>query len=161
MSEATDVVDRQVAAYRDRDLERFLACYAADAKVKDFDGNVLMDGLEAMRGAGSSWPGSRPRSISPWSTGCGMGSFTTSSCSCEAGRAEHGLAVAAAGQEAKRCRSSRSSNGDTIGLRPPPLNTRDRPEHATLLEADRRSGPGLTRTCQAGAAAAMAMSTAS
>jgi len=44
MPEATDVVDRQVAAYRDRDLERFLACYAADVKVKDFDGNVLMDG---------------------------------------------------------------------------------------------------------------------
>ena len=50
MSEATDVVDRQVAAYRDRDLERFLGCYAADVKVRDFDGNVLMDGLEAMRG---------------------------------------------------------------------------------------------------------------
>ena len=50
MSEATDVVDRQVAAYRDRELERFLACYAADIKIKDFDGNVLMDGLEAMRG---------------------------------------------------------------------------------------------------------------
>ena len=48
MSEETDVVDRQVAAYRDRDLERFLACYAAD--VKDFEGTVLMDGLEAMRG---------------------------------------------------------------------------------------------------------------
>jgi uncharacterized protein (TIGR02246 family) len=50
MSEVTNVVDRQVAAYRDRDLERFLACYAADVKIKDFDGNVLMDGLEAMRG---------------------------------------------------------------------------------------------------------------
>lgn len=50
MSEPTDAVDRQVAAYRDRDLERFLACYAADTKVRDFDGNVLMDGLEAMRG---------------------------------------------------------------------------------------------------------------
>ena len=50
MSEVTDVVDSQVAAYRDRDLERFLACYAADVKVKDFDGNMLMDGLEAMRG---------------------------------------------------------------------------------------------------------------
>jgi hypothetical protein len=50
MSEAPDVVDRQVAAYRDRDLERFLACYAADVTIKDFDGNVLMDGLEAMRG---------------------------------------------------------------------------------------------------------------
>ena len=50
MSEATDVVDRQVAAYRDRDLESFLGCYAADVKIRDFDGNVLMDGLEAMRG---------------------------------------------------------------------------------------------------------------
>jgi len=50
MSEATDVVDRQIAAYRDRDLERFLGFYAADIKVRDFDGNVLMDGLEAMRG---------------------------------------------------------------------------------------------------------------
>jgi len=49
MSEATDVVDRQVAAYRDRDLERFLGCYAAGVRVRDFDGNVLMDGLEAMR----------------------------------------------------------------------------------------------------------------
>ncbi len=50
MSEASDVVDRQVAAYRDRDLERFLACYAAGVKIRDFDGTVLMDGLEAMRG---------------------------------------------------------------------------------------------------------------
>src|SRR5215468_9740376 len=50
MSEATDAVDRQVAAYRDRDLERFLGCYATDVKVRDFDGNVLMDGLEAVRG---------------------------------------------------------------------------------------------------------------
>jgi hypothetical protein len=36
------VVDHQVAAYHDRDLERFLACYAADVKIKDFDGNMLM-----------------------------------------------------------------------------------------------------------------------
>jgi hypothetical protein len=50
MSEATDVVDRQVAAFRDRDLERFIGCYAADVKIRDFDGNVLMDGPEAMRG---------------------------------------------------------------------------------------------------------------
>jgi hypothetical protein len=48
--EATDVVDRQIAAFRDRDLDRFLAFYAADVKVRDFDGNVLMDGLEGMRG---------------------------------------------------------------------------------------------------------------
>jgi hypothetical protein len=50
MSEATDVVDRQIAAFRARDLERFLGCYATDVKIRDFDGNVLMDGPEAMRG---------------------------------------------------------------------------------------------------------------
>ena len=50
MSEATDVVDRQIAAFRGRDLDGFLGCYAADVKIRDFDGNVLMDGLEAMGG---------------------------------------------------------------------------------------------------------------
>lgn len=50
MADATDVVDRQIAAFRGRDRERFLGLYAADIKVRDFDGNVLMDGLEAMRG---------------------------------------------------------------------------------------------------------------
>ena len=44
------MVDGQIAAFRDRDLERFLGVYATGVKVKDFDGNVLMDGLEAMRG---------------------------------------------------------------------------------------------------------------
>jgi hypothetical protein len=50
MPGTTDVVDRQIAAFRDRDLERFLGFYAAGVKVRDFDGNVLMDGLEAIRG---------------------------------------------------------------------------------------------------------------
>lgn len=50
MSDATEVVDRQLAAFRDRDLQRFLGCYAVGVKIRDFDGNVLMDGLEAMRG---------------------------------------------------------------------------------------------------------------
>jgi hypothetical protein len=50
MPEATEVVDRQIAAFRDRDLERFLEFYSAGVKVRDFDGNVLMDGLAAMRG---------------------------------------------------------------------------------------------------------------
>jgi hypothetical protein len=50
MPEATEVVDRQIAAFRDRDLERFVGCYAAGVKIRDFDGNVLMDGLEAIRG---------------------------------------------------------------------------------------------------------------
>ena len=50
MSAATDVVDRQVAAFRDRDLDGFLRCYADGVKIRDFGGNVLMDGKEAMRG---------------------------------------------------------------------------------------------------------------
>jgi hypothetical protein len=50
MSEATDLVDRQIAAFRDRDLDRFLSFYAEDVKIRDFDGNVLMDGHEGMRG---------------------------------------------------------------------------------------------------------------
>jgi hypothetical protein len=50
MSEATDLVDRQLAAARDRDLDRFLSFYAEDVKIRDFDGNVLMDGHEGMRG---------------------------------------------------------------------------------------------------------------
>ena len=49
MSEATDLVDAQVAAYGERDLERFLGFYAEDVKVGDFDGNVLMDGTASMR----------------------------------------------------------------------------------------------------------------
>ena len=50
MSDATEAVDRQLDAFRDRDLERFLGCYAAGVKIRDFDGNVLMDGPDAMRG---------------------------------------------------------------------------------------------------------------
>ncbi len=50
MGDVTEVVERQIAAFRDRDLERFLGCYAAGVKIRDFDGNVLMDGPEAMRG---------------------------------------------------------------------------------------------------------------
>lgn len=50
MSEAGDLVDRQVDAYRDRDLERFLSFYAEDVKIRDFDGTVLMNGHAGMRG---------------------------------------------------------------------------------------------------------------
>jgi hypothetical protein len=35
MSDATDLVDRQIAAYRDRDLDGFLSCYAGDVKIRD------------------------------------------------------------------------------------------------------------------------------
>ena len=51
MSDATDLIDRQIAAYRARDLEAFLSFYAGDVTIKDFDGNVMMDGQDAMRAA--------------------------------------------------------------------------------------------------------------
>jgi hypothetical protein len=43
------VVDRQLAAYRDRDLARFLACYSPSITIRDFAGTVLMEGHEAMQ----------------------------------------------------------------------------------------------------------------
>jgi len=49
MSEASDVVDAQVEAYRARDVERFLACYADDASVVLFDGSVMFPTKEVMR----------------------------------------------------------------------------------------------------------------
>jgi uncharacterized protein (TIGR02246 family) len=49
MPETTDVVDAQIAAYRNRDLERFLGCYSPDVVIKDISGNVVMGGLDVMR----------------------------------------------------------------------------------------------------------------
>ena len=49
MTEPAELVDRQIAAFRDRDLEANLSFYAEDVKVRDFDGNVLMDGHQGMR----------------------------------------------------------------------------------------------------------------
>ena len=49
MSVATDVIDGELAAYRARDLDEFLSYYSAEAVIRDADGNVLMDGEEAMR----------------------------------------------------------------------------------------------------------------
>lgn len=43
-------MDRQIAAFFARDIDTFLTCYANDVKIRDFDGNVLVDGLEGMRG---------------------------------------------------------------------------------------------------------------
>ena len=44
MSAATDLIGGQIAAFRDRDLDAFLGCYADDVTIRDFAGNVLMDG---------------------------------------------------------------------------------------------------------------------
>lgn len=49
MSASSDLIDAEVAAYRDRDLERFLSFFASDVVVTDFDGNVLMEGVDGLR----------------------------------------------------------------------------------------------------------------
>src|SRR5205809_3635204 len=43
------VVDRQVQAYNQRDVEAFAACYAEDAVVEDARGNVLLRGRDEIR----------------------------------------------------------------------------------------------------------------
>jgi hypothetical protein len=49
MPAAADIVDAQIKAFQARDLEGFLACYSANAVVKDADGNVMMSGLDSLR----------------------------------------------------------------------------------------------------------------
>ena len=49
MSATTDVIDTQVAAFRDRDLERFMATYSDDAVIRDFRGTVMMASPVVMR----------------------------------------------------------------------------------------------------------------
>ena len=50
-----DVVDRQVEAYNAHDLEGFLACYAADVVVRSGAGEILLDGIDAVRQQYGSW----------------------------------------------------------------------------------------------------------
>jgi hypothetical protein len=49
MSDTTDLVDRQVAAYQDRDIDAFLASYAPGARICQFDGSVLAGGTDGLR----------------------------------------------------------------------------------------------------------------
>ena len=49
MPAAVDIVNAQVKAFQGRDLEGFLACYSANAVIKDADGNVMMNGLDSLR----------------------------------------------------------------------------------------------------------------
>jgi len=49
MPTATDVVDAQIEAYRAKDIERFLSCYAADASVLLFDGTPMFADKHVMR----------------------------------------------------------------------------------------------------------------
>jgi hypothetical protein len=49
MSDATDVVDAQIAAFNARDVEGFLSYYADDASVVVFDGTPMFPDKEVMR----------------------------------------------------------------------------------------------------------------
>jgi hypothetical protein len=49
MSVAADVVDAQVEAYRARDVERFMSCYADDISVVLFDGTPMFPNKYVMR----------------------------------------------------------------------------------------------------------------
>jgi hypothetical protein len=44
-----DIVQDAIDAYHDHDLDRCLSYYAPDVVVKDADGNIVMDGIEAVR----------------------------------------------------------------------------------------------------------------
>jgi hypothetical protein len=46
-----DPVARQVSAYNRRDLDAFLECYSPDAVIENADGEVVMEGREAIRAA--------------------------------------------------------------------------------------------------------------
>jgi hypothetical protein len=48
MSDTTDLVDRQIAAYQERDLDAFLAFYAKDVRIRQFDGTVVADGTDGL-----------------------------------------------------------------------------------------------------------------
>ncbi len=49
MGGPVELVQQQVDAYIKCDIGAFLACYAADAVIRDGDGNVLMTGHDEMR----------------------------------------------------------------------------------------------------------------
>ncbi len=52
---AADTVARQVDAYNAHDLEAFLACYADDVVVTTGNGDVLMEGIAAVREQYDAW----------------------------------------------------------------------------------------------------------
>jgi hypothetical protein len=44
-----DPVAEQLDAYNAGDIDRFLACYTADVRVEDGEGNLIMQGHDSMR----------------------------------------------------------------------------------------------------------------
>src|SRR5579875_2014202 len=51
MSDATDVVDAQIEAFKNRDVDQFLSHYGDDVSVVLFDGSPMMPDKNAMREA--------------------------------------------------------------------------------------------------------------
>lgn len=49
MTTPCEVIDRQIAAYNQRDLDSFVACYAPDATVVQPDGSILPSGHQEIR----------------------------------------------------------------------------------------------------------------
>lgn len=49
MSPSAELVQRQLDAYNSQDIEQFLACYADDAKLAGFNGEVTHTGQNAVR----------------------------------------------------------------------------------------------------------------
>jgi hypothetical protein len=49
MAANAELVDAEVAAYRGRDLERFVSYFSHDIVVTDFDGTVLTEGIDGLR----------------------------------------------------------------------------------------------------------------
>jgi uncharacterized protein (TIGR02246 family) len=45
----TDLIERQIAAFNARDIEKFVACYAPDARILDASGGAMATGHEAIR----------------------------------------------------------------------------------------------------------------
>jgi hypothetical protein len=49
VSQASELVDRQIAAFNHRDLDAFVACYSADARIAQADSSLLAAGHPEIR----------------------------------------------------------------------------------------------------------------
>jgi hypothetical protein len=49
MTANSELIDAEIGAYRDRDLESFVTFFSDDVIVTDFEGTVLVDGIDELR----------------------------------------------------------------------------------------------------------------
>jgi hypothetical protein len=47
-TEATDLIEKQIAAFNARDIEGFLACFASDARILDAGGTLMAEGHDGV-----------------------------------------------------------------------------------------------------------------